>query len=435
MKLVIFTPASKKSAIAKCSALISGELLTRGHQVTIVRTESEAILDSAMHNFGVSVMKWTDKQRVENIVRNADSLIYQIGDNYEFHQGGLAWLEKWMGTVVLHDFFLGHLFWARFQHDYSQAKKILCTWYSEDVANDYFNYSSSEAFIEGTRKVAPMTEWICSMANSVITHSGWESERVLKACAGPVRLLPLGYNKPSDISSKAKTQASDCLDKFVVLTIGHVNLNKRAESVIKAIANSSVLKKRCIYHLVGAIQEDMASRLTDLAKTNGVTLVISGELEEHDLISAIEECDVMSCLRWPCLEAASASLIEALLNGKPTIVTDAGFYSELPSSCVVKINYKNELAELQKTLELLYKDPAYCKTISEEGRRWASMTFTVENYVSGLIETALALSKSAPILNAIHYFSNTISRWSEAPDAFFFDEETLSRLKIFENLE
>ena len=219
MRLVIFTPANEKSAIGKCSALISGELLARGYQVTIVRTESEAILDSTMHNFGVSVLKWTDKKEVENIVRNADSLIYQIGDNYEFHQGGLTWLEKWIGTVVLHDFFLGHLFWARFRDNHSEAKKILCTWYSEDVANNYFNYSSSAAFIEGTRTVAPMTEWICSMASSVITHSGWESERVLKTCAGPVRLLPLGYNKPSDITSKVKVQASDRSDKFVVFTI------------------------------------------------------------------------------------------------------------------------------------------------------------------------------------------------------------------------
>jgi glycosyltransferase involved in cell wall biosynthesis len=181
---------------------------------------------------------------------------------------------------------------------------------------------------------------------------------------------------------------------------------------------------------VGAIKSDTATALTRLAKENGVDLVVSGEVDDGTLLRAIEESDVISCLRFPSLEAASGSLVEALLNGKPTIVTDTGFYREIPSSCVMKIRPDNEVADIRSALEALFSNPTQREAMAAEGQQWASQTFTTENYVRQLIDTISEMLKASPVVNAINYFSRELAQWS--PDYDFTDDnKSLELLDIF----
>jgi glycosyltransferase involved in cell wall biosynthesis len=412
MKLTVFTPAIKASSIGGCSSVVSRELRAQGHRVAVVRTEIEGLLESETHDFGVPVLPWTKTDRVMKAAQDADALIYQIGDNYDFHQGGLEWLARLPGVVILHDFFLGHLFLSWAQSDRARAIEILRIWYGEETARAFFGYPDQEAFIQGTRDTAPMTEWVCSMAQAVVTHSSWGCERVLNSCAGPVRVVALTHNKELSSDSLTTRGGSSDSERLVILTMGHVNPNKRAASVIQAIGNSPLLRERSTYHLVGAIRPGTVHELTRLAEANGVDLVISGEVDDQALIRAIGESDVISCLRWPSLEAASGSLVEALLSGKPTIVVDTGFYREIPSSCVLKVTHENEIADLQTALELLLKDPNRRRAIGAEGQRWASKTFTAGNYVRELIDTVEDAMKAVPVLNAIDYFSRILGGWS-----------------------
>lgn len=159
-------------------------------------------------------------------------------------------------------------------------------------------------------------------------------DRVLNSCSGPVYVVPLAYDAPNveemDFDIKK--------DKLYILTVGHVNTNKRAASVIKALGKSRSLSKKSVYQLIGSITSQMRKELTALAKKNKVDLIISGEVDNTILARAIVKADVVTCFRWPTLEAASASTIKALLYGKATVVTNAGFYSEIPDECTIKIN-------------------------------------------------------------------------------------------------
>lgn len=444
MKLLIFTPAIKTSAIGRSSALVTRELLSQGHTVTIIRTESESLLNSDTHDFQTVMISWEKTQDVILAIEAADVLVYQIGDNYEFHQGGLAWLIKKSGIVILHDFFLGNLFWGWANaHGFNQAVGILHAWYGEKIASNYFNHQNVESLIEGTKNTAPMLEWVCSMADAVITHSSWGCSRVLGSCAGPVRVVPLAYDNlvvaaHPVLSSRGKVREiqenlDPAADKFTILTIGYANFNKRIESVIKAIGVSSLLRSRVTYRLVGFIEPHVKASLSMLAKEKGVDLVISGEVDNQVLAEAVQDCDVISCLRWPCLEAASASLIEALLAGKPTIVTDAGFYSEIPSSCTKKIKHENEIIDIQLALELLFGDPVKREAMAIEGKNWAKAMFTAENYVQNLLDMALDVAKVAPILDAVNNICGLLYNWTNCSDSLDMSE-MLKPLKIFENI-
>lgn len=64
MKLLIFTPALKTSAIGRMTCLVSHALIAQGHQVVIVRAESDALLSRPSHDFGTRMIPWNAESQV-----------------------------------------------------------------------------------------------------------------------------------------------------------------------------------------------------------------------------------------------------------------------------------------------------------------------------------------------------------------------------------
>ena len=185
-----------------------------------------------------------------------------------------------------------------------------------------------------------------------------------------------------------------------------------------------------VYHLIGKVDHSTKISLSTLAKTLGVKLIIAGEVDDTALIEAIAETDVIISLRWPTLEAASASAIEAMLYGKPIVVTDAGFCAEIPSSFVLKISPENETKDIESVLQRLINDSNLGPTIGFKAQKWASRTFTPENYANNLIEMAKDVSRSKPAIDAINYFCGLIYQWSEG-NKRIIKGDLLPNLEIF----
>lgn len=426
MKLVMFTPGLQASAIGRMSTLVVHALRAAGHEVVVVRCELESLMRQQSHDFGGTVLSWADLNAVQAAVASADSVVYQVGNNYDFHIGCLEWLPRAAGIVCLHDFFLGHLFWAWADRNRPLAHAVLRSWYGDTVAERYFSHPDSDTFIATTVKEAPMTEWIGAMASGVITHSNWGAERLWRSCAGPVHVVPLPYNAPAGRGAAAHSNGPT----FYVLTIGHVNPNKRVASVIRAIGNSPVLRDHTVYRLVGRIQTDTVVELSSLARRYQVNLLISDELDDDALVGTIDQADVVTCLRWPSLEAASASAIEAMLYGKPVIVTDTHFYSELPDDCVLKIDPEDEISSLQVALERLYHSPELRGTLGARAKEWAGATFRADHYAKSLVGMAADVSRVRPALAAIERLSSTLAGWGASTD-WLSGKENRTALDIF----
>lgn len=426
MKLVMFTPAVKTSAIGRMTRLVVRQLLSSQHEVVVVRTESQHVSATELHDFGCTVLPWEDDSQITREIESADCCVYQIGNSYEFHEGAIAWLAKAPGIVCLHDFFLGHLFFGWSQGRREEANRVLTQWYGTTIAEEYFQIHDGSVFISKTRNEAPLTEWISSMATCVITHSNWGCDRVLAACPGPVFVTPLAYDAPGANDSELPATNS----KLNILTIGHVNPNKRVESCILAIASSPSLRANVRYRLVGAILPETEKRLSELAIDNGVELIISNEVNDATLSMAIREADVISCLRWPSLEAASASAIEAMLYGKATIVTDTGFYGELPDELVLKISVENEVEDLKKIFLSLHSDQTSANVLGKQAQVWAQATFTAQNYARKLEQAVPAALRANVLLSAVEHFSSIIEKWSGNPE-LLSTPDMLQPLSVF----
>lgn len=393
------------------AAQVAHELITMGDEVTVVGTENCRLLGVDMHDFGSPIFDWRDQVAVENFIAKSDECIFHIGNSFEFHRGGIYWLEKKAGIVCLHDFFLGNLFHSWSAENGNEANLIIKNIYGEDAVDKFFIASSKSSFIQDLIEIAPMTEWICSQACAVVTHSELGCDRVLVSCPGAVRIVPLAY-KTEIQTPKSYVHNKKVNQKFKMLSFGQVNENKRIRSVIEAIGKSPMLRNSCEYVVVGLITQAMERDLLKLATQFGVEICIRGEVCDLELQNALTESDLVCCLRWPATETASASAIEAMQRGRPIVVTDVGFYKNIPSNCAIKINPQNEIEELKSALERLLADDEYRHSIADAATKWATETFTAKNYALELQAMIRLASFNTPIINAINFFSRNLKIWT-----------------------
>ena len=118
---------------------------------------------------------------------------------------------------------------------------------------------------------------------------------------------------------------------LVVATVGHLNPNKRVDEVIRAMGASPRLGANVTYLLLGPVHDSERARLLSLAERWRAPIPqFTGWLSEPELHAMMDRVDVFCCLRDPCFEGGSASLVVSLLSARPTIVSDQAHYAELP---------------------------------------------------------------------------------------------------------
>jgi glycosyltransferase involved in cell wall biosynthesis len=427
MKVIIFCPVVIESAIARMSALVVEALLSQGHEVIVVRSESEKCQTEKIHHFATKIISWQTLDKYSGIIQDADEVIYHVGNHYSFHEGCIYWMQIMPGIICLHDFFLVHLFMGYASSNREKAEHILKFWYGSENAELFFTLSA-ESLIDQTKDVMPMTEWVCSMARGVVIHSNWGADRVMKSCPGPVSLIPLAY----DVKNLSKNLPKNN-KKIHILTVGHINPNKRVDKIIEAIGANSFLKDKVIYEIVGQITENENLYLKELAGKYKVSISILGVVNEIALNELFLKADIVCCLRYPALEAASASAIESMLYAKPTICSDTGFYSEIPKGLIIKINpLKDEVKQISKAIKFLCLNLDQAKLMGKNAQRWARKTFRADNYARSIIKMANLTIKVSPVIEAMEKISTIRNNWYKIDTSTTkISSDSIKKLQIF----
>ena len=111
--------------------------------------------------------------------------------------------------------------------------------------------------------------------------------------------------------------------------------------------------------LVGATSPgfDLDRRLQRLGLDGG-GLVREGFVDESRLWGLMKACDVHVNLRWPTMGETSGTAIRALALGKPLVVSDVGWFAELPNDVALKVPVDDdEVDTLVAALDLLTARP------------------------------------------------------------------------------
>lgn len=411
MKFVIHSPLGSGSAIGVAARLVAAELVSQQHDVTLVA--SDRATGAKLSGLpGASLLHWTDPSVHQSHI-DADGVFYHVGNHYDNHAGALDWMSRWPGIVILHDYYLAHLFlgWAKDGRE-EEAKRI-CQIFSGLSFEEFVAMSHRRDFIERTRLRAPMTEWVAGMGVGAIVHSAWDVDRVLAWCAGPVKAVPLAYAPVAAASGSAPTS----LSTLRVLTFGHINRNKLAHLILDAISLETDLAQTVEYRLVGPVDDEYRRELQIQASNSGVLLTIVGRVSDEELAEELASADIVCCLRMPVLESASASAIESLASGKPTIVIDTGFYAELPDDVVVKVDPTDVPGSLADGLSALGASGSLRRAIGDRGREYALGAFGPSKYAEAMKQIAWEAQVAAHAVNTVTRAADVLFDWAgQAPD-------------------
>ena len=175
-------------------------------------------------------------------------------------------------------------------------------------------------------------------------------------------------------------------DRFVVGCFGHLNPAKRLPQLLEAFALLRERVPEALLLLVGSFSPGLELELPEGA-------VHHGYVDEERLWSLLAATDVSVSLRYPTMGETSGVVVRALSLGRPLVVSDVGWFADLPDEVAVKVPVGgDEVEALAATLEGLARDPARREDMGAAARALAEgeheLERVAEAYTAALEEAA-----------------------------------------------
>jgi glycosyltransferase involved in cell wall biosynthesis len=173
-----------------------------------------------------------------------------------------------------------------------------------------------------------------------------------------------------------------------------VNPEKRIPQLLEAFAlvRERVPEARLLLAGPVAPRFDLDARLEKVGLPAGA-LIREGYVDERRFVSLLAACDVCVNLRAPTMGETSGSAIRALSLGKPLVVSDVGWFSELPDVVAAKVAPdEREVETLAAVLEALCARDDLRASMGRAARALAegehSLPRVAELYAAALEEAA-----------------------------------------------
>jgi glycosyltransferase involved in cell wall biosynthesis len=328
-------------------------------------------------------------------VRDADVSLYHVGNNPDAHGWIVEALRKRPGVVVLHDFVLHHLV-AGLTLGRSDGPGYLGAMQREaGVAGRLLGHGVLDGIVPPLWEVRPedfplageVLEHAAKPSGGLVVHSRYVAERAVAA----------GYDGrlwriPHPAWPDPGVPAADVTGEPLVGCFGNLNASKRIPQLLEAFAALRTEHPGARLLLVGAEAPgfDLAARLADL-ELDGVERV--DYVDEPRLWVLMGACDVCVSLRAPTMGETSGSAIRSLVLGKPLVVSDVGWFAELPDEVALKVAVDAQEAEtLAAALELLASNDEARAAMGKAAREYVAREHDLDRvadaYTAALEEAA-----------------------------------------------
>ena len=391
-------PLNAGSAIGRVGVRVAEALAARGAEVELAATDYEWSADTPRQSTALP-LRLVSAVDLPRLALDYDHVVVNVGDHFPNHAGVFPLLDSAPCLAVMHDAFLGNLFngWVWWNGSDARLREAeVAATYGPSAAEASGRRARGELSLAEEAAALPMTEWVARRAAGCLAHSAFYLPRLLASCAGPVDVAGLPWASRGVPALRRRGDG-----RLTLLTLGVVNPNKCADRVIAAIAASPALRERVRYRLVGPVAAEERARLEAMAARAGYRgLSVEGAATDAELDAALADCDAIACLRNPVLEGASASVIDALLAGRPTLVADAGCYADLPDDAVVKVPADTPVGAITAALERLLADEPGRRALGDRARAHAEARFTLDAYLAVLEPLMAATAGAAPLLGA-----------------------------------
>jgi glycosyltransferase involved in cell wall biosynthesis len=337
VKVAYYSPLPpERSGIADYSALLLPELKKR--------------LD-------VQVVKRGAKRQPRGI----DVSLYHVGNNADAHDWIVDALRERRGVVVLHEFVLHHLIGGLTLGRGDKEGYLDAMQREAGLVGRLLGHAVVDGFIpplwESRAHEYPLAGTILDRAEGVVVHSHYV-EGLVRAAGyeGPVWHIPFPARPDPPQAARSGFPAER---GPVVGCIGNLNPAKRIPELLAAFARLRQSHPAALLVLAGAPSPgfDLEEPLRAQGLTPGDDVLVRGYVPEDELWGLMAACDICVNLRWPTMGETSAAAVQVLTLGKPLVVSDVGWFSELPDDVAIKIAVDElEVDVLAGALELLAED-------------------------------------------------------------------------------
>jgi len=396
MRLAFFSPLNpQKSGISDYSEELLPVLGARASVALFVdgfRPANEELLQS---------FPCFDYKRDPGVLRRLseyDAVLYHMGNDPRYHAGIYHCMREHPGIVVFHDFAFQFFF---FYLAYERGRMDIYLEELEACHGAGARAQAEAALSEGLKPTHlaeplafPLNRRLAQMAEAIIVHSEWSRSRFAQI----VPATPIAHIRMHAVETGGEEvgpiRSSHTENGVVQLaSFGHATPEKGIERTLRALAG---LKDGPPFHytLVGEVSPyfNFQELVRELGLKDRVT--VTGYVSLEEFKRRIAETDIAINLRESTVGETSASLCRIMAAGVPAIVSDTGWFSELPGSVVVKIEMDSSADRvLGALLKRLIEDGPLRERIGANARRYALSSHTINNsadsYIS-FIEAVLA---------------------------------------------
>jgi glycosyltransferase involved in cell wall biosynthesis len=371
MKVAYFSPFPRKmSGIAVYSEQLVRELRE------LMQVDCYDCVNEQAGDASVTFGDFSRTGRISDLA-NYDAVIYLLGNNPFYHLDIFHVMRQFKGIVVLHDVVLYYLFaglgraglikhlWLNYgQKGAAEIDQIIA-----DCTNgDILRYKHPENHA--------LTASVFPHASRIIVHNKAARERVMSlGYRGAVQVIPLATFPRADVC--VMTEELDALRRkhsivtgdLVIGCLGFIGRTKRIDQVCRALGTlKGEFKFRLI--IVGKGGDDLTGMIEEAGLTE--LTIRTGFVNEREFSNYLGLTDIIVNLRYPSMGESSATLTRAMTLEKPCIVTNGGWFADLPDDAVIKIEIgENEVRDLAAAITKLAGSEDLRMSLGRSAKRFA----------------------------------------------------------------
>jgi len=267
-----------------------------------------------------------------------DIALYQMGNSL-FHETIYQTLQQFPGISVLHDYSLHHLIagitawrgdFARYIMEMGYAYGLTGLRLARGVHEGLWSYPLFEY---------PLNERCAALSLGVIVHSKYAWTK-LQCRPEVTRVAQVNQPIPLPAQREGGRAALGLpTEAFIVGHFGQMTPEKRLQDVTEAFRRLLQVRPDARLLLVGEVPDWYEGLEQALAGLDEAVISVGYVPDLNTFYAYAAASDLCVNLRYPSLGETSASLLRVMAVGRPVIVSNVGWYTELPDDCCLKLDH------------------------------------------------------------------------------------------------
>lgn len=320
-----------------------------------------------------------------------DAVLYHMGNDPRYHTGIYQCMREHPGIVVFHDFAFQFFFF------YLARERGQMNIYLNELEACHGAQARGQAeaaLAEGLKPPHllqplsfPLNRRLAQMAEAIIVHSEWSRSRLQEI----VPATPIAHINhhvvPDDTGTHLRASTGRAEKEMVqIASFGHATPEKGIERILRVLGG--LRREGYLFHYTLVGEPSAFFNLGELIRSYGlkdcVTMTDYVSLEQFK--QSIAATDIAINLRESTVGETSGSLCRIMAAGVPAIISDVGWFSELPGDAVIKIEMDESAdAMLTAFLKRLIEDAPLRARIGANARRYALSSHAIERSADAYI--------------------------------------------------